>query len=163
VTTTDALGRFSFDGVYATDVHNLAVKNEQWLGELDGVSVEPDKVTENVELLVGPPPAIVGHITLDGKAPEEPVVLGLGSIYDGKISAPGWNGFGISNLDGEYRAIPFYAGRRVALIPKQATSPELGGYRRFRSEFPQDPPDDWPWIAGPVWGEERFDFDVERK
>jgi protocatechuate 3,4-dioxygenase beta subunit len=163
ITTTDDLGKFRSEGLWPCDLHDVAVRNEDWMGTLEGFTVVGGETTSDLELIVAPPPAVAGRVSIDGHIPGEPVVLGLGSIIDGKVYAPGWNGFGITNPEGDYRMLPFNWGARLAVIPKRPTDPAMGGYRRFRSEFPEALPDDWPWVVGPVWGEERFDFDLERK
>lgn len=146
ITTTDADGRYEFLGMAPGDLHDVTVRNESWYGEQGEFSVVAGEITEGVDVLVSSPGAIVGRVTYKGRAPGEQVVLGLGEFQDNDVVEGGLFGIGISDRAGNYRIIPDY-GRRLTVVPKNRTTPELGGYRQFLKEFPETPRDSWPWMV----------------
>ena len=162
VAVTDLDGRFSFSGMAAGDLHDVTVDNEYWRGRLGRIVVSPGTVTGNVELRVVPPPRIVGRLTFAGKTPGEPVVIGLGEIRPAGVVSAGRFGLGMSDANGNYSVIPKY-NRRFTVVPKDRSSPDQGGYRRFRSEFPDTPRETWRWeVDAPQAGEVRLDIDLLR-
>jgi hypothetical protein len=99
-------------------------------------------------------------VTYKGRAPGEQVVLGLGEFQDHDVVAGGWFGVGISDRAGNYKILPHY-GRRLTVVPKERTTPELGGYRQFLKEFPETPRSDWPWMVDArMRSTVEFDLDI---
>jgi hypothetical protein len=160
VASTDADGRFAFDGVAPGDLHDLSVDNDLWYGKMQRVVVRTGETTENIELLVEPPPRIVGRVAIDGRAPGEPIVVGLGEFQDHEVVPAGWFGIGISDPTGAYSVRPKYD-RRFTVVPKNRIGPEHGGYRRFRAEFPATPRTTWHWfVDAPSRGQIHFDLNL---
>lgn len=160
VAVTDAEGRFSFEGMKECELHDLTVDNESWYGRVRQVAVRAGETTTGVELVVRPQPRIVGRVSVAGKAPGEPVVIGLGEFQDNEVVPAGWFGLGVSDAAGCYSVIPQYD-RRFTVVPKRPTRPEDGGYRRFPSEFPETPWGKWNWQAdAPSFGDVLCDVNM---
>jgi protocatechuate 3,4-dioxygenase beta subunit len=162
VCTSDEKGCISFTGVAASDLHSISVRDEQWSGGLGQVRVRPANVTQGIELWVSAPRRISGRVTMGGVPPGQPIVIGLGEYQDTGVVPGGVFGLGISDEQGNYSVVPRYA-RRFTVVPKTPATPDQGGYRRFRSEFPDTAHGTWPWHVDAAAGREvRLDLDLAR-
>lgn len=162
VVRTDDEGRFAFDGIGASSAHTLGVHDELWRGRCRLFAVAPGSTTRDIQLVIEPQPRIVGRVTVAGESPVDPVVIGLGEYQHNHVVEGGSFGVGISDAVGRFSVVPHY-GRRLTIVPKKRTRTEDGGYRRFRSEFPQRPAGDRKrhWEVDAPWaGEVSFDFDM---
>lgn len=156
---TDTDGRFTFSGLAPSNVHSVQVRNSECRGASDLITVKAGE-TSTVNLSVQPTPQIRGRITVGGQAPGEQIIIGLGEFQAGQAVEGGWFGLGSCDASGNYSVPPHYD-RTFTVVPKRRTSPNQGGYRRFRSEFPATQPDSWPWeVKAPKTGAANLDLDL---
>jgi hypothetical protein len=158
---SDEQGAFRFEGLAPMDVHTVVVNDSRWRGRSESLTVKPGETTRGVVIETHPAPHARGRVAITGKPPGDTLVFGIGDFDSlGWVEHAGSLGVGVCDASGNIDIVPRYP-RRVGVVPKRRTTPELGGYRKFASEFPRVTVKPWPWtIDAPDSGIVALDVDL---
>ncbi|MBI3818101.1 MAG: carboxypeptidase regulatory-like domain-containing protein [Planctomycetes bacterium] len=159
-TRTDSHGNYKFNNVGPRG-YSVHIEDVNWRQQ-DRLWVHAEDGDKNIEfnIEVKPSARVRGTITINGRIPDESILVVLGDPKAELLLSWGQEGIGSRDEKGVFQISPEW-NREFNFVPKKRASPTWGAYRRFDTEFPSASAATWPFRTGPPpWNESIIKIDL---